>query len=321
MAILAERLAERLRAFPGVTVRLGCPATAVEFLQGDGTVAVVVGGGGAGAGAGADGANGNATATTVKGTTNGVGNGNGGNDFDNKDPPHPSPSTNATATAPHTAHAHLSAHHHQSPSERLPGSAVVVTCPLGVLAADKVAFRPPLPSYKTQAMARTGRGALDKVALEFEFDFWSYVVGEGVSIGVPRPGEGGRWWGGWVQGWWGGVGGGGGGREGVQYDLCCVQKAVTIIPFALTATVTHTATLTCTPTLTATLTTSPHLTTPLIPPLSPPLPPGGPPTRGDCFMFLPCAAVGAPRTLVAVLSGEAAEAAESMGDEELVRGI
>jgi monoamine oxidase len=49
---------------------------------------------------------------------------------------------------------------------------VVVTVPLGVLAAGKVTFEPQLPTRKRSAIARLGMGTLEKVALRFENTFW-----------------------------------------------------------------------------------------------------------------------------------------------------
>ena len=50
--------------------------------------------------------------------------------------------------------------------------AVVVTLPLGVLKTDAVAFDPPLPESKQQAIARLGMGSLTKVVLSFDVAFW-----------------------------------------------------------------------------------------------------------------------------------------------------
>lgn len=49
---------------------------------------------------------------------------------------------------------------------------VLVTLPLGVLQAGKVAFSPPLPERKQQAIARLGMGLLDKLYLKFDAPFW-----------------------------------------------------------------------------------------------------------------------------------------------------
>ncbi|MGJ3233088.1 MAG: FAD-dependent oxidoreductase [Oceanicaulis sp.] len=49
---------------------------------------------------------------------------------------------------------------------------VLVTVPLGVLKAGRIAFEPGLPAAKAQAIARLGMGLLDKVYLKFERAFW-----------------------------------------------------------------------------------------------------------------------------------------------------
>lgn len=49
---------------------------------------------------------------------------------------------------------------------------VVVTVPLGVLKAQTLAFDPPLPAAKQQAIDRLGMGVLDKVYLMFDEVFW-----------------------------------------------------------------------------------------------------------------------------------------------------
>ena len=56
----------------------------------------------------------------------------------------------------------------------------IVTLPLGVLKAGSVAFDPPLPCEKAQAIQRLGMGALTKVVLFFDSPFWppnQYVFG------------------------------------------------------------------------------------------------------------------------------------------------
>ena len=52
------------------------------------------------------------------------------------------------------------------------GSHVVVTVPLGVLKAQKIAFDPPLPAWKTSAIEAIGMGVVEKVVLKFEKAFW-----------------------------------------------------------------------------------------------------------------------------------------------------
>ena len=48
----------------------------------------------------------------------------------------------------------------------------IVTLPLGVLAADAVGFRPPLPDAKQDAIKRLGTGVLNKIAIRFSRPFW-----------------------------------------------------------------------------------------------------------------------------------------------------
>jgi len=59
-----------------------------------------------------------------------------------------------------------------SPSGAFAGRHVVVTLPLGVLKAGGVAFDPPLPDDKREAVARLGVGHVDKVVLVFDAPFW-----------------------------------------------------------------------------------------------------------------------------------------------------
>lgn len=49
---------------------------------------------------------------------------------------------------------------------------VLVTIPLGVLKANKVAFSPPLPKDKTNAISVLGMATLNKVIVRFEDRFW-----------------------------------------------------------------------------------------------------------------------------------------------------
>lgn len=49
---------------------------------------------------------------------------------------------------------------------------VVNTIPLGVLKHGNIEFRPPLPSWKTEAIERLGFGVLNKVILVFKEAFW-----------------------------------------------------------------------------------------------------------------------------------------------------
>ncbi|AFY66533.1 FAD-dependent oxidoreductase [Geitlerinema sp. PCC 7407] len=52
------------------------------------------------------------------------------------------------------------------------GDRAVVTLPLGVLKRGSVAFSPPLPPEKQQAIAKLGMGTLNAVALRFPQRFW-----------------------------------------------------------------------------------------------------------------------------------------------------
>lgn len=54
--------------------------------------------------------------------------------------------------------------------------AVIVTVPLGVLKKGKIAFTPPLPPEKRQAIASLGMGVLDKVYLRCDDVFWDRDV-------------------------------------------------------------------------------------------------------------------------------------------------
>jgi monoamine oxidase len=53
------------------------------------------------------------------------------------------------------------------------GSHVVVTVPLGVLKRGSIVFEPRLSPDKRRAIARTGFGAVEKVAMVFDEPFWS----------------------------------------------------------------------------------------------------------------------------------------------------
>lgn len=54
--------------------------------------------------------------------------------------------------------------------------AVIVTVPLGVLAAGTIAFTPALPAHKQDVIARLGMGNLDKIAMRFDRPFWPREV-------------------------------------------------------------------------------------------------------------------------------------------------
>jgi monoamine oxidase len=65
-------------------------------------------------------------------------------------------------------------------SQAFTADVAIVTLPLGVLKAGTVAFDPPLPADKTNAIRRLGMGALTKVVLFFDAPFWpanQYVFG------------------------------------------------------------------------------------------------------------------------------------------------
>jgi monoamine oxidase len=54
----------------------------------------------------------------------------------------------------------------------LRADAVIVTAPLGVLAAEGIAFEPPLPATHRDALSRLGMGRVEKVVLRFDRRFW-----------------------------------------------------------------------------------------------------------------------------------------------------
>ena len=53
------------------------------------------------------------------------------------------------------------------------GDRVIVAVPLGVLQANKIQFTPPLADSKIRAINRLGVGVMDKLWLEFPFQFWT----------------------------------------------------------------------------------------------------------------------------------------------------
>ncbi len=57
-------------------------------------------------------------------------------------------------------------------SQQFTADAVVVTVPLGVLQAQKIAFNPQLPEEKSHAIQSLGMGVLNKVYLRFSDIFW-----------------------------------------------------------------------------------------------------------------------------------------------------
>lgn len=73
---------------------------------------------------------------------------------------------------------------------------VVVTLPLGVLKAGKVAFVPDLPARKKEAISKLGVGVLNKCYLRFEEPFWPKGV-DWLEYVSAKPGE----WTQWVSFW------------------------------------------------------------------------------------------------------------------------
>ncbi len=63
--------------------------------------------------------------------------------------------------------------------------AVILTVPLGVLKQGSIAFSPPLPRWKEDAIARLGMGVLDKVYLRYDDVFWD---GDVTWIATPENG-------------------------------------------------------------------------------------------------------------------------------------
>lgn len=59
-----------------------------------------------------------------------------------------------------------------TPAEKLRGSHVIVTVPLGVLKAQTMTFQPTLPTAKLQAINNIGVGTVEKVVLAFDKPFW-----------------------------------------------------------------------------------------------------------------------------------------------------
>jgi polyamine oxidase len=55
----------------------------------------------------------------------------------------------------------------------LDASAVVVTAPVGVLRAGRIAFDPPLPARVVQALARIGAGLITRASFAFDDAFWA----------------------------------------------------------------------------------------------------------------------------------------------------
>lgn len=61
---------------------------------------------------------------------------------------------------------------HLDDGEVIAADKVVLTTPLGVLKSGSIAFSPPLPEWKTNAIDRLGFGVMNKVILVFEKPFW-----------------------------------------------------------------------------------------------------------------------------------------------------
>ena len=72
----------------------------------------------------------------------------------------------------------------------------VVTVPIGVLKADAVAFDPPLPQAKREAVDALGSGLLDKLWLEFPHVFWDRDADVVEFFDREAPGR----WSWWVNG-------------------------------------------------------------------------------------------------------------------------
>lgn len=72
------------------------------------------------------------------------------------------------------------------------GNHVIITVPIGVLKAGTIAFVPPLPSQKQEAIQRMGSGLLNKIFLEFrpQDQFWPSGPGQPDVIGTSSPERG-----------------------------------------------------------------------------------------------------------------------------------
>jgi len=64
--------------------------------------------------------------------------------------------------------------------------AVVLTVPLGVLKRHSIAFRPPLPERKLQAIQRVGYGRLNKLVLVFPEPFWRTAATTYIGYAGPK---------------------------------------------------------------------------------------------------------------------------------------
>ena len=72
---------------------------------------------------------------------------------------------------------------HMSDGSHLESDIVLVTLPLGVLKSRRVAFNPPLPRWKQDAIDRMGFGLLNKILLAFDESFWQAATPKGKYIG------------------------------------------------------------------------------------------------------------------------------------------
>jgi polyamine oxidase len=77
---------------------------------------------------------------------------------------------------------------------RLRGSHVAVTVPLGVLKTRDIHFAPGLPRAKRAAIANTGFGAVEKIALVFDAPFWSDATHTHIIYQSPNSALEFPWW-------------------------------------------------------------------------------------------------------------------------------
>ncbi|MSX02874.1 MAG: FAD-dependent oxidoreductase [Actinobacteria bacterium] len=69
--------------------------------------------------------------------------------------------------------------------ETLTAAGCIVTVPLGVLKASRIAFHPPLPKRTRQAISRVGFGVLDKVFLSYGSRWWQASTAQLGVVGAP----------------------------------------------------------------------------------------------------------------------------------------
>jgi len=79
--------------------------------------------------------------------------------------------------------------------EEISAEAAVITVPIGVLKAGRIAFDPPLPARTRTAIEGLGAGLLDKLWLAFDEAFWDEETEGFQWINPRRPGR----WGFWVN--------------------------------------------------------------------------------------------------------------------------